>query len=312
LEAIPLDGAKGDEIVTKFMASAPFHNGHPTVVGIKQIRNDTLARRHQEYREYLTNKHGEEPSTQELYHGTNCNILDILYKDGIRPPSDVQADDRCPVSGGKGLSTSLCNNDCKFCTQKHEWSRCHMFGLGIYLADMAQKSHRYISQPKRVGGSNRYRMIVCSVVGKSYEVNGYMTDGEIFHDVTDVRSLTQDDIDEMITPCEPCKRQFKGVGASITGINGERWGRVIGDEPHCWRLHTGRIAKKEREDVTWVWSQDSELSAEATETSPEKSDLLFVKGLGARTRPGLSVVNSEYIAYHPYQCLPMYEIEYEL
>merc|ERR1712224_26021 len=244
LESIPLDGAKGDEIVSKFMASAPFHNGYPTVVGIKQIRNDTLSARHQEYREYLANKHGEEPTTQELYHGTNCNILDILYKDGIRPPSDMQAHEKCPVSGGKGLSTSLCNNDCEFCTQKHEWGRCHMFGLGIYLADMAQKSHRYISQPKRVGGASRYRMIVCSVVGKSYEVDGYMTEGTIFHDVTDVRSLTQEDMETMITPCAPCKRLSRGIGGFIAGVDGERWGRVIGEDSASWRLHSGRIAKK--------------------------------------------------------------------
>merc|ERR1711937_4834 len=314
LESIPLDGAKGDEIVSKFMASAPFHNGYPTVVGIKQIRNDTLSARHQEYREYLEHKHGEEPSTQELYHGTNCNILDVLYKDGIRPPSDVQADDRCPVSGGKGLSTSLCNNDCKFCTQKHEWSRCHMFGLGIYLADMAQKSHRYISQPKRVGGADRYRMIVCSVVGKSYEIDGYLTDGKIFHDVTDVRSLLQEDIDSMIIPRPRTagKRVSRGVGATIASKDGETWGRVIREESDRWRLHTGRMAKKANENVTWVWSYESELSAEATETSPDKSDLLFVKGLGSETKVNFSVVNSEYIAFHPYQCLPMYEIEYEL
>jgi len=155
-------------------------------------------------------------------------------------------------------------------------------------------------------------MIVCSVVGKSYEADGYLTDGKVFHDVTDVRSLTQDDVDSMITPCARCKRASSGLGASITSVDGERWGRVIGEEPHCWRLHTGRIAKKISEDVKWVWSHEAELSAEATETSPEKSDLLYVKGLGSQTRVGFSVVNSEYVAFHPYQCLPMYEIEYEL
>jgi len=312
LTPLALDGAKGDEIVSKFMASAPFHTGQPRVVGIKQIRNDTLSRLHQQYKEYLENKHGEEPTTQELYHGTNCNILDVLYKDGIRPPSDMEADSRCPFSGGKGLCTSLCNNDCKFCTQKHEWKRCHMYGLGIYLADMAQKSHRYISQPKLVGGRSRYRMIVCSVLGKSFEVDGYLTDGQIFHDVTDVRNLTPEDVEEMIEPCKPCKRASSGVGASIVSIHGEKWGRVVGEDYNCWRLHTGRIAKKETENVRWLWSQEGEVSAEAIETAAEKSDMLYVKGLGDRTKVGYSVVNSEYIAFHPYQCLPMYEIEYEV
>jgi len=312
LESIPLEGAKGDEIVSKFMASAPFHNGQPRVVGIRQIKNNVLSKLHQQYRDYLANKHGEEPTTQELYHGTNCNILNTLYKDGIRPPSDREADERCPISGGKGLCTSLCNNDCKFCTQKHEWGRCHMYGLGIYLADMAQKSHRYISAPKIIGGRQRYRMIICSVVGKSYEVNGFLTEGDIFHDVTDVRSLTQDDIDTMIVPAGRCKPLTRGVGAYIAGVNGEPWGRVVAEEPDRWRLHTGRMAKKATENVTWVWTMGADLSAEATETAPEKSDLLFVKGLGPHTKVGYSVVNSEYIAFHPYQCLPMYEIEYEV
>merc|ERR1712146_882021 len=112
----------------------------------------------------------------------------------------------------------------------------------------------------------------------------------------------------MITPCEPCKRQFKGVGASITGINGERWGRVWRRASLLAASHGPHCQERERRCHMGVEPR-FRIVSEATETSPEKSDLLFVKGLGARTRPGLSVVNSEYIAYHPYQCLPMYEIE---
>jgi len=48
------------------------------------------------------------------------------------------------------------------------------------------------------------------------------------------------------------------------------------------------------------------------ELPAEKSDMIFVQGLEGRVRPGFSVVNSEYIAYHPHQCLPKYEITYEL
>jgi hypothetical protein len=44
----------------------------------------------------------------------------------------------------------------------------------------------------------------------------------------------------------------------------------------------------------------------------EEHDLLFVKGLGCGCRSGFSVHNSEYISFHPYQCLPRYEIEYEI
>lgn len=312
LKSIPLDGAKGDEIISKFMASAPFHNGMPRVVGIKQIRNDNLAKCHETYRQWLTDKHGEEPAVQELYHGTNNNITDLLYTHGLQPPSDMEPADDCPVSGGKGLCTSLCNNTCKYCTQKHEWRRCHMYGLGIYLADLAQKSHRYISQPKTSGGRQTYRMIICSVLGKSYEIEGYLKGDRVMHDVYDVRGLTEEDVDDMIETCQPCRAPKDGVGALIVGANGERWGRVVAEECACWRLHTGRVAKKETEGSRWDWSQQGEISVDAIETAAEKSDLLYIKGLGDRTRPGYSVINSEYIAFHPHQCLPMYEIEYEL
>jgi len=306
-EPIDLHGAKGVEIADKFMASAPFHTGQPTIVGINAIRNETLSRCHEEYRKYLTTKHMDEPAEQELYHGTNNNILDVLYKHGLQPPSDCDASPACPVSGGKGLCTTLCDNTCVHCTKKHEWNKCHMYGLGIYLADMAQKSHRYVSQPKR----GTYRMIVCSVLGKSFQIEGHLKDGQCMHDVVNVRALDEEELDHMIEPCVGSSATH-GVGASIVGIDGSVWGRVVGQEAECWRLHSGRIARKSTEGHKWNWCATEECSADNREGSAEKSDLLFIKGLGDKCRGGRSVVNSEYIAFHPHQCLPKYEIEYTI
>jgi len=261
LQNVDLDGAKGNEIAGKFMSTAPFHDGQPKIVSIKAIKNDVLTQLHEEFRKYLANKHRETPKVRELYHGTNNNILDVLYQHGCKPPSDVQASEECPVSGGKGLNTTLCNNDCKYCTEKHEWNRCHMFGLGIYLADMAQKSHRYVSQPKVVAGRRQYRMIVCSVLGRAFKVEGHLKCAEAMHDVPQVRALSADEVDAMIEPCAGSRKA----------------------------------------------TQDSVI-----ETPAEKSDMIFVEGLEGRVRPGFSVVNSEYIAFHPHQCLPKYEITYEL
>jgi len=312
LEPIDMYGAKATEISEKFMASAPFHTGYPRILGIKAIKNDVLSRCHEEYRRYLTTKHMEEPAVQELYHGTNNNILDVLYQHGLQPPSDCNASDNCPKSGRKGLCTTLCDNTCRHCTTKHEWNKCHMYGLGIYLADMAQKSHRYCSQPKKgAGGRQVYRMIVCSVLGKSFQVEGHLKCGSAMHDVVNVRALDEEDLDGMIEPCKACVAS-RGLGASIQGTAGDVWGRVVGEEGSCWRLHTGRIARKENEGWKWSWCVSEEVSASAREGSAEKSDILFVKGLGDRCRPGSSVVNSEYIAFHPHQCLPKYEIEYEM
>merc|ERR1711879_209422 len=256
LVKVPLSGAKGTEIVDKFNTSGPFHDGsRPRVVSIAAVQNDTLVRLHEEYRQYLRNKNKGEPTVRELYHGTNNNILDVLYKHGLQPPSDMQASERCPVSGGKGLCTSLCNNDCQYCTERHEWNKCHMFGLGIYLADLSQKSHRYCSQPEQLpSGRRRFRMVVCSVLGTGLEVAGHLRDKDAMHDVCNVRALGHD-LKDMI-------------------------------EPHCCSIPS-------REQI-------------------EGADLLAVKGLGDHARAGWSVVNSEYIAYHPYQCLPKYEITYEV
>jgi hypothetical protein len=185
-----------------------------------------------------------------------------------------------------------------------------MYGLGIYLADMAQKSHRYCSQPKTKNGVPTYRMVVCSVVGKSFQVEGHLKEADSMHDVVNVRALDDDSIAQMIEPCQACSSSY-GIGATIESVNSGMRGRVVSDEGHCWRLHTGRIAKKETEGIRWNWVTTVEVACDNLE-SAEKSDLIFVKGLGGNARPGFSVVNSEYIAFHPHQCLPKYEIEYEL
>merc|ERR1712012_91313 len=131
------------------------------------------------------------------------------------------------------------------------------------------------------------------------------------HDVVNVRALDEEELDQMIEP-EKAAQVSRGLGASIQGLDGSIWGRVVGDEGDCWRLHSGRIAKKQTEGAKWRWCATEEVSTDAREGSAEKSDLLFVKGLGCKCRHGYSVVNSEYIAFHPHQCLPKYEIEYEI
>merc|ERR1711948_239299 len=108
-----------------------------------------------------------------------------------------------------------------------------------------------------------------------------------------------------------------GLGSMVEGKKtGVRFGRIIredciGGNEKFWILHTGQRLKQSEEGVTWQFSEQEELDADNMEVA-EKSDLIFVKGLGGSVRPGFSVVNSEYIAFHPYQCLPRYEIEYEL
>jgi len=314
-------GAKASELKDKFMASSPFHNGYPRIVAIRQIGNRTLEACHEQYRQYLTNKHDQEPVVQELYHGTNCNILDLIYTHGIQPPADFNASDCCRHSGKKGLNTSLCNNDCTECTVRHDWNKCHMYGLGIYLADMAQKSNRYVSQPQKRQGRDRYKMVVTSVIGKAFQIEGHLRRDKAMHDVVNVRSVTEDDMDDMIDKCQPCEPYggsldsfAHGVGSVVVSTTtGAKLGVVTdkSEDSLKWVLNTGRRVSRADEGKTWMWAAVDENDADNLEVA-EKSDLIFVKGLGSSVRPGFSVVNSEYIAFHPYQCLPRYEIEYEL
>lgn len=255
LVPILLDSAKGNDIATRFERSAPFHDGIPRIVAIHAVENAVLSKLHEEYRDYLRQKNREEPAARELYHGTNNNILDVVYKHGLQPPSDFQASDRCPVSGGKGLCTSLCSNSCKYCTTRHVWNSCHMYGLGVYAADMASKSHRYCSRPEEGSdGRRRYRMVVCEVLGRALELAGHLRERSAMHDVPNVRFLA-DKLEQMM-------------------------------EPHA--------------------------DGAVNDAPVEHHDLLFVKGLGDENRCGLSVVNNEYIAFHPHQCLPRYQITYDI
>lgn len=136
-----------------------------------------------------------------------------------------------------------------------------MFGLGIYLADLAQKSHRYVSQPTATkGGKQRYRMVLCSVLmGRTLMIEGHLRKGECMHDVSALRRVWKGELEAMVEPVSRSRPLLPK------------------DAPPA-----------------------------------EEQDLVFVKGLGSCCRSGLSVHNSEYISFHPYQCLPRYEIEYEL
>jgi hypothetical protein len=257
--SVPLESAKGDEIKSRFLSTLHFHDGQPTVVAIRAIKNERLHNLHEHYRTYLRGKNGEEPRSLELYHGTNNEILDTVYTHGLFPPSDVRPSDACPVSGGKGLCTSLCNNDCAHCTERHRWDKCHMFGLGIYLGDVSQKSHRYCSRPTTSPeGKRRFRMVVCSVLaGQTLQLEAHLAKGDSMHDMQSLRACYPGDLESMVQ-------------------------------------HAGKAASWPPKDAV------------------ERHDLLFVKGLGCSSRPGSSVFNSEYISFHPYQCLPRYEIVYDI
>merc|ERR1719221_1721510 len=171
--------------------------GMPRIVAVRRVHNSALERLYEERRGFLHDKHGFAVE-KELWHGTNCKALPELLTHGLQPPSDTRPAEACPRSGGKGLCTTLCGADCPHCTEPHCWDRCHMYGLGVYLADLAQKSHRYVREPgagsavaeaatplrSAAGGSKVYSMIRCRVcLGNPYLIEGNLLRGEAMHDL---------------------------------------------------------------------------------------------------------------------------------
>eukprot|EP00755_Sulcionema_specki_P011389 Sspe_Gene.48945::Locus_25907_Transcript_1_1_Confidence_1.000_Length_392::g.48945::m.48945 len=57
-----------------------------------------------------------------------------------------------------------------------------MFGLGIYLADSAAKSHRYVSAPKMVDGRPVHTLLRCRVnLGNPYLIEGGLKEEHSMH-----------------------------------------------------------------------------------------------------------------------------------
>jgi len=258
LETIARKTAKYDEIETAFQQSAPFHNGQPRIVEVHRIMNQALERMYDQRRNFLQQKHGF-TIEKELWHGTNCKAIPELITHGLQPPSDTRPSEKCPKSGGKGLCTTLCSSACQHCHEPHVWDRCHMFGLGVYLADLAQKSHRYVREPER-----REVMATAAASGVGASICGANGDlwGRVVADEPTCWRLDSGRIAKKET--EGVRWQWEataagsGVGASICGTNGDLWGCVVAEEPTCWRLDSGRIAKKETEGYRWAWEPVSQ------------------------------------------------------
>lgn len=59
-----------------------------------------------------------------------------------------------------------------------------MYGLGVYLADVAQKSHQYVRTKVTANGCTVYSMLRCRVcLGNPYLIEGNLLSGPAMHDV---------------------------------------------------------------------------------------------------------------------------------
>jgi len=92
---------------------------------------------------------------------------------------------------------------------------------------------------------------------KSFQSEGHLRDRQCMHDVVNGRALDEELLYVYIEPTK-ASRVSRGVGASIVGSLGDKWGRVVAEEADCWRLHTGCIAKKETEGWKLKWDVEKE------------------------------------------------------
>lgn len=175
LETIKPGSAKFDEIQTELQRSMP----HACIVRIQRSQNATLEKLYNERRAFIHEKQGFSVE-KELWHGTSSDAIPTLLQHGLQPPADSVAAKTCPLSGDKGLCTTLCSTECTYCTQAHGWGKCHMYGLGVYLADIALKSHGYV----RKSSGSVYSMLRCRVcLGNPYLIEGNLLSGPAMHDV---------------------------------------------------------------------------------------------------------------------------------
>ena len=149
--------------------------------------------RYNDRRDYLYRKHPNNVE-QELWHGTSQGALDTILSWGFQPPSDTVASEECPYYIS-GITTTLCGNSCEYCTEPHKHSMCHMYGLGVYFADAAEKSERYC---KAVAG--RYSQLFCLVnLGSPCLLRGNLLQPDSMHDLHSCDN-PEDFIDRVVQP----------------------------------------------------------------------------------------------------------------
>merc|ERR1712226_1485686 len=341
LEAVKLGSAKYDEIETELLHSAPFVSadglsGWPRLLAVKRVVNKSLERLYEERRGFLHDKHGFIVE-KELWHGTNCKALPELLTHGLQPPSDTMPSDACKLSGGKGLCTTLCGTDCSHCRKPHCWDKCHMYGLGVYLADLAQKSHRYVREPASCERSSEELCGLWQTVlaGRwrdfdpeiQAEFEAAHAAGTTLYNFTargwnytlDLQRMVQINLS---TGRERPVRRLSAAEAEQEGLSmpssDSREGlrvysmlrcRVCLGNPY---LIEGNLLKGDAMHNT-VWCQDP---ADALESLVEDwgvakgHDAFYVRGLAGAQKSGLGVYNSEYIVFQPYQILPLYQVDY--
>lgn len=334
LEEVRRGTAKFDEIETELLRSAPFASadgttGRPELLAVRRVVNRALEAAFQSRRAFLQEKHGHVVE-RELWHGTSCKALPELLTHGLQPPADTAPAEACPRSGGRGLCTTLCGSGCEHCREPHAWDRCHMYGLGVYLADLAQKSHRYVREPAAEAAPRREASWQTVLAGQWRDFEA--REQELFEAARrtgkpELRFQARGwayrlDLARMVqvnlsTGRERQVRRLEGGAPQEGGEPAVRRVysmlrcRVVLGSPY---LIEGNLLRGDAmHDLCWCQDPTYALETTAEEWSVAKGhDAFYVRGLEGAQKAGLGVYNSEYVVFQPYQILPLYQVDYAL
>lgn len=223
-----------------------------------------------------------------------------------------------------------------------------MYGLGIYLADMAQKSHRYVREPCHGGAvlgvptrnfswqtvlAGRWRDFdpeqqedFEEAHSSGQEVHGFSARGWRYH--LDLRRMVQINLSTgrerpvrrvEVEAAEPIEEHptTSVIDASTGEVAG---GRAVHSMLRCRvclgnpYLIEGNLMKGDAmHDMCWCQDPSDAIETAAEPWSVVKGhDAFYVRGLAGAQKAGLGVFNSEYIVFQPYQILPLFQVDYIL
>jgi len=227
-----------------------------------------------------------------------------------------------------------------------------MFGLGVYLADLAQKSHRYVREPCHSGSdvcaprrdfawqtvlAGRWRDFDAEqqeefeeAHSSGEEVHSFSARGWRYH--LDFKRMVQINLStsrerpvRRIKVNQPAEREESETSATTLEARDTIASRAAGGQPVYSMLRCrvclgnpylieGNLMKGDAmHDMCWCQDPSDAVETAAEPWSVAKGhDAFYVRGLAGAQKAGLGVFNSEYIVFQPYQILPLYQVDYVL
>jgi len=215
-----------------------------------------------------------------------------------------------------------------------------MYGLGVYLADMAQKSHRYVRQPS----CGDHLMTQRRAYAWQTMLGGRFRDfeeefQEVFEDAHQqgkhtlrfrARGWSYDlDLERMLqinlstgrerlvqrvemSPDQSAQAETVAPPPQPHGgacVYSMLRCRVLLGNPYL--IEGNLLSGSAMHDMCWCQNPSDVLETSAEDWSVSKGhDSFYVRGLAGAQKAGLGVYNNEYVLFQPYQILPVYQVDY--